>query len=117
MVKDIYASINVPKPYLSKLLQELARQGIISSTRGPKGGFYLTGENRRQPLIRIIEVIDGPIRLNSCMLSLEGCNEQRPCPLHVIMQPARAQLKRLLEQISVNDLSDDLHKEKSFLPL
>ena len=117
MVKEIYAPINVPKAYLSKLFQELARHGIISSTRGPKGGFYLTEENRQQPLIRIIEVIEGPVRLTSCMLSLEGCNEQKPCPLHAIMQPSRTKMTRMLEQLSVNDLAKDLHDERSFLPL
>ena len=40
MVKDIYKSINVPKAYLAKLLQDLSRHNIVSSTRGPKGGFF-----------------------------------------------------------------------------
>ncbi len=41
MVKDIANPINVPQAYIAKLLQELSRQNVISSTRGPKGGFYL----------------------------------------------------------------------------
>ena len=117
MVKDFYERVNVPKAYLSKILQELARQGIISSTRGPRGGFYLTPENRRQPLIRIIELIDGPGRLTSCMMSLEGCDENKPCPLHAIMQPSRTKMIRVLKQHCVEDIAEDLQNHRAFFPL
>ena len=117
MVKDFHERINVPKAYLSKLLQELSRQKLVSSTRGPRGGFYLSEDNRNQPLIRIIDIIDGPTRMKACLLSLDDCNSQKPCPLHAIMQPARTRLIQSLEQLSVDDLSKDLSNHQSFLPL
>ncbi len=117
MVKDFHEMINVPKAYLSKLLQELARQNLISSARGPKGGFYLSGEQRDLPLIRFIEVIDGHTRLTHCMLSLKDCNENNPCPLHAIFQPPRTKLIRQLEAVTVYDLAQDLKQKRSFLPL
>ena len=116
-VKDFYHRINVPRAYLSKLLQELSRQKVISSSRGPRGGFYLNEANRQQTLIRIIDHIDGPTRLHSCMLSLDDCDETKPCPLHAIMQPARTKIIHSLEQITVDDLSKDLKAYRSFLPL
>ncbi|MGB5667311.1 MAG: Rrf2 family transcriptional regulator, partial [Maribacter sp.] len=54
MVKNIAGPINVPKPYIAKLLQELSKQRIISSTRGPKGGFYLDKANRKNSIMSIV---------------------------------------------------------------
>ena len=51
MVKDMAEPINVPQAYIAKLLQELAKRKLISSTRGPKGGFYLSEEDKKGNLI------------------------------------------------------------------
>jgi len=47
MVKEIAEPINVPQAYIAKLLQKLSREGLISSARGPKGGFYLNEFDRK----------------------------------------------------------------------
>ena len=47
-IREIAEPINVPQAYIAKLLQELSRQNVISSARGPKGGFYLNEENSNQ---------------------------------------------------------------------
>ena len=117
MVKDIAGPINVPQAYIAKLLQELSRQNVISSTRGPKGGFYLTDEDKKKPLKRIIQVIDGENRLTSCLLSLENCNEEKPCPLHKMAAPLRNELLDSLENKTICDLAKDVREGKAFLPL
>jgi Rrf2 family protein len=117
MVKDIANPINVPQAYIAKLLQDLSRQNIISSTRGPKGGFYLSETNKKQPLKRIIHVIDGEKRLASCLLSLESCDDEKPCPLHKLAWPLRNQLLNNLENSTICDLARDVKDGNSFLPL
>ena len=117
MVKDIAEPINVPQAYIAKLLQELSRQKIISSTRGPKGGFYLSEDNKKQPLKKIVYVIDGEKRLTSCLLSLEHCDEDKPCPLHNMAAPLRTKLLDNLEHKTICDLAQDVRIGNSFLPL
>jgi len=117
MVKDISDPINVPQAYIAKLLQELARQNVISSVRGPKGGFYLSDDNKKQPIKKIINVIDGENRLTSCLLSLEACDEEKPCPLHKMASPLRTQLLYNLESKTICDLAKDVREGNSFLPL
>ncbi len=117
MVKDIAGPINVPQAYTAKLLQELSRQNLISSTRGPKGGFYLSEDDKKQPLEKIIHVIDGEKRLTSCLLSLEMCNEEKPCPLHKMAAPLRAKLLDSLENKTICDLAQDVRDGNSYLPL
>ena len=117
MVKDIAIPINVPQAYIAKLLQELSRQNLISSTRGPKGGFYLSEDDKKQPLKCLIKAIDGEKRLNSCLLSLENCDDEKPCPLHKLVAPLRAKLLDSLENKTICDLAKDIKEGHSFLPL
>ena len=70
--KDIGDPINVPPSYVAKLLQELARQNIVSSVKGRHGGFYLNSANRDTSLLKIVQAIDGEDKLRSCMLEFKG---------------------------------------------
>jgi Rrf2 family iron-sulfur cluster assembly transcriptional regulator len=85
MVKDIAEPINVTKDYIAKLLQQLVKRQLISSTRGLKGGFYLNENNRNATIIDIVNAIDSEDRLRSCLLSLKECNSPNPCALHLLV--------------------------------
>ncbi len=117
LAKDISVPTNIPKAYLSKILQELSRHHIVSSLRGPGGGFYLSDENRAISLLEIIRVIDGGYRLTSCMLSLKDCDEEYPCPMHDLVGGTKAQFVENLRRTTVNDLVEDIAEGRSFLPL
>ena len=117
MVKDIASPINVPQAYIAKLFQELSKANIISSTRGPKGGFYLNDENKNQPVINVLKVIDGEKRLTSCMLSLKNCDEEKPCPLHHVLSYSRGEIFKNLKTLTIKELAEDVRKGNSFLPL
>nr|MBP9601921.1 Rrf2 family transcriptional regulator [Lutibacter sp.] len=83
-VKVIAESIDVPSPFLAKLFQQLVRGKIISSAKGPNGGFYLTKKNGKKTVLDIIENIDGLNRINECFLGLSECDGANPCPVHFI---------------------------------
>ncbi|WP_299532698.1 Rrf2 family transcriptional regulator [Ulvibacterium sp.] len=117
LAKDITKPINVPRAYIAKILQELSRHQIVSSTRGPKGGFYLNEENRKTRLIDIISLIDGDNRLTSCVLSLHKCDYENPCPMHHLVDDTKASFVEKLRQTSVEDLILDIKLGKSFLPI
>lgn len=116
-VKDISKPINVPQAYVAKLLQELARANIISSLRGARGGFYLSEDNLKNTVIKIVSVIDGEKKLNACMLSLEKCDEDKPCPLHYILSPSRNNILDHLKDKTIKELALDVKTGNSFLPL
>lgn len=117
MVKDIYGRINVPQSYLAKLLQELSRHDVISSARGPHGGFYLSEENKELPLIKIVDVIDGERRLRSCVLSIEECDSENPCVLHNLVGSANSYFVNNLEETSINQLIVEVKQGNAKLPL
>ncbi len=117
MVKDIAKPINVPQAYIAKLLQELSKQKIISSTRGAHGGFYLSKTDREQSVMSIIDAIDGKEKFNSCMLSLKECDDSKPCPMHNLVYPLKEKLVQNLRKKTIEDLSDDVKSGIAFLPL
>lgn len=68
-VKEISEHINASVNHLSKVMQRLVKSGIVGSTRGPHGGFYLVKKPDKITLLDIYEIIEGEIQLHGCPLS------------------------------------------------
>lgn len=117
IVKDISKPINVPQAYIAKLLQKLVQAKIVSSVRGAKGGFYLNESNLAHSIMSIVNVIDGEEKLNSCMMSLQKCNEEKPCPLHNALSSSRNQILISLRSKSIKDVVEEVKLGNAFLPL
>jgi len=117
MAKDLSVAINVPQAYLSKLLQQLSRHHVVSSMKGPGGGFYLSAQNCESTLLTIVDIIDGDNRLISCVLSLNKCNAEHPCPMHGLVGETKTNFITNLENTKVKDLVRDIREGKSFFPL
>lgn len=115
--KVISEATDIPVAYASKLLQELSRHDVVSSAKGPHGGFYLTEENRETPLFKIVSLIDGEHRLTSCVLSLQKCDELHPCPLHEMVGQTKSNFIRSIQHTTVGKLIDDVKEGKAYLPL
>ena len=117
LVRDIYERVHVPEAYLAKLLQELSRHDIISSTRGPKGGFYLSEEDRKRTLMEIEKVIDGEKRVNSCVMGIRNCNMDNPCVLHKLVGSNKSKFIKVLENTTILDLIKGKEDVEEFFPL
>jgi Rrf2 family transcriptional regulator, iron-sulfur cluster assembly transcription factor len=81
-VDEIAGKLNIPKEFVSKILQSLTESGIILSRKGKSGGFALAKDPKRIRLIDIVTAIDGLSMFNSCVLGFPNCNPDNPCPLH-----------------------------------
>jgi Rrf2 family protein len=117
MVRDIFEMIHVPEAYLAKLLQELSRHNIISSTRGPKGGFYLSDEDRKRTLMDIVRVIDGEKRIKSCVLGIKDCDMDNPCVLHKLVGANKAKFIKVLQNTTILDLVEGKQDLEEFFPI
>ncbi|MBT8325988.1 MAG: Rrf2 family transcriptional regulator [Bacteroidia bacterium] len=117
MIKDLAKPINVPRHYLAKLLQDLSKKHLVSSIKGPKGGFYLSAKNRKEKVIDIINAVDGEERMKACLLSLEGCNANNPCSLHHLIYDERQAILKNLNKTSLDHLAEHIKSGKSILPL
>lgn len=115
-LRDIAEAIESPIAYTSKILQRLSKSNIITSEKGPTGGFSIDkGELEKIKLSSIVYAIDGDNIYKGCGLGLKNCNADKPCPVHHRFIVIRDELKNMLETTSLKSLAIDLEKGLSFL--
>ena len=103
-VVEMATKLNIPQPFLSKILQQLAKSNVISSTKGRGGGFYLSKENLKRPLIDVVVCIEGHNVFSQCMLGLPECSDENPCILHTYYKEFRKSLEKSVCNESIDDL-------------
>ena len=103
-VKKIAESLGFPESYLGKILQDLSRRHIISSVKGPNGGFFIDQDALNIPLLQIIETIDGLDFFKTCGLGLHECSDDKPCPIHDDYRPYRDGLYNMFSSKTIKDL-------------
>lgn len=103
-VKEIATEIESPEPFTAKILQQLARQKIISSIKGPNGGFFIEKNKKPVTIFQIVDAIEGPDFFDRCILGLKNCTEKKPCPLHNHFIQYRKEIKTLFKTKTVHDL-------------
>ncbi len=116
-VHEIAESEDLPAPFLAKLLQQLARTGILTSVKGPKGGFGLARRPGEISLIEIVSAVDGTESFNRCAVGLAECSDTAPCPLHDTWKPLRTQITDYLTEQTLADLATALARKKQLISL
>ena len=82
MAKDIASNEKIPSHFLAKLLQQLARKGLLKSQKGPSGGFCLLWKAKDVRLIDIVDAVDGLDHYAKCIVGFPECNDGMGCPMH-----------------------------------
>ena len=90
------AAIECPEQFLSKILQSLAKAGLVASHRGNTGGFELPDAQRNASLLDVVEAVEGPLRLNFCLTGEHACARQRGCAAHDAWSEAQQALASVL---------------------
>ncbi len=107
---EIARAINAPANYLGKLLQTLARQGILISQKGLGGGFKLARDPREISIYDVVEPIDDVSRFSGCFLGRQRCSGDNPCPLHKRWGQVREGYMAMLHEFTLADLAAHAHK-------
>jgi Rrf2 family iron-sulfur cluster assembly transcriptional regulator len=108
-IRKISGELHIPSPFLAKILQLLAKHKLLSSTKGPNGGFALGKDARKITLYEIVTVIDGNDIFDKCLISLRTCHEEgMPCPVHDKYEPIRMEIKKLFQQQDIDDLAKNI---------
>ncbi|MCG8326858.1 MAG: Rrf2 family transcriptional regulator [Chitinophagales bacterium] len=113
--KEIALELEVPQHFLAKILQQLSKNNLISSVKGPSGGFFLSKKNKEATLEEVIKCIDGPDVFTSCILGLPVCSAETPCPLHVQAYAHREGLNHQLRNQAIGDLAKQIEKDSLIL--
>lgn len=115
-IRDIAAESDSPMAFTAKIMQQLAKGGILYSVQGKHGGFEMSKEQMQTTrLSRIVSLIDGDKVFTGCGLGLKACNALKPCPLHNQFVVVRNELQQMLENTTILDLTLDLNNGQTFL--
>jgi Rrf2 family protein len=115
--KKIADELEIPLSFIAKLLQQLVKSNVISSAKGPKGGFYMTKENLGKNINAILNVIENENIFEGCFLGLPRCSDENPCPIHHIVAPFKEALWHKFEHQTIADFASEVKQNGSYLSL
>ena len=104
-VDDLSSRLGVPRNYLSKILHSLARNRVLSSTRGPGGGFELGVAPEDLTLASVVGHFDDLANGSGCLLGRERCSDEDPCAAHERWKAASSAVAEFLNDTTIADLS------------
>jgi Rrf2 family protein len=94
----------IPPSFLAKIISQLSIAGLIHTSRGARGGVSLARPTEEISLLDVVEAIDGPILLNECTHSKDGCPFGEECPIQPIWCNAQEELVNKLKSTKFADL-------------
>lgn len=97
-------SLGLPQNYLSKTLHQLARAGLLESTRGKSGGFRLARPPERITLLEVVGLFDDISARRSCLLGRPQCSDTNPCPLHHKWKAASERNATFFRETTIGEL-------------
>jgi Rrf2 family protein len=115
--KEIAEALETPQPFLAKLLQKLSKNNLVSSVKGPNGGFYLKKENTTKTIWDIILCIDGSQKFDSCFMGLATCGDENPCPVHFTVAPFKKKLLQDFKEKSIAQFTEEIVLKGRYLSL
>lgn len=113
-LKEISREIDIPERFTANILQDLSRRKVISSAKGPQGGFYIPDPSAVS-LMDIVTAIEGTQQFERCGLGISECDARHPCPLHNQFIKIRTQTVSMLSQTTLEKMSRELARGKVFL--
>jgi Rrf2 family transcriptional regulator, iron-sulfur cluster assembly transcription factor len=112
---EIAGKLNIPKEFVSKILQSLTESGIVDSKKGKAGGFFLAKHSSKIRLIDIVAAIDGLEMFNSCVLGFPNCSPENPCPLHSKWGELRTMTYNMLTDETIDQFKEKTLRKVSSL--
>jgi Rrf2 family transcriptional regulator, iron-sulfur cluster assembly transcription factor len=103
-IDEMANRLSVPRHFMGKIMNKVAKKGILNSTKGPNGGFALNGNTLNTSLLTLVEAMDGLEQFDECVLRLRKCDALHPCPLHAHVRAYKNDLVKIFEQTNINSL-------------
>lgn len=100
----------VPPSFLAKIISQLSVAGILQTSRGARGGVSLARKPSEISLLEVVEIIDGPVSMNACVVDPGVCDRSEDCPIHEIWCQAQ---QRLVKELSETTFAAILERRSS----
>lgn len=111
--QEIAGRQSIPSPFLAKIVSQLSLAGLVTTYRGAGGGVALARSPSEISLLQVIEALEGPVRLNRCVVEPESCPQNEHCPVHDVWSRAQADITGLLQVTTFDRLVDAAHQKNA----
>ncbi len=113
-IRELTEKLEIPYHFVSKILQDLTKKGLLISHKGPAGGFGLKKSANEITILQIIEAIDGLSFMNNCVLGFPECSNDKPCAVHKKWGEIREVIHQMLASNSILKMAEDTKKPQYF---
>ena len=114
-VKEISVEIEAPTAFTAKILRALNKYKIVTSLKGPYGGFYCEKYQLDLPVVEVVNAMDGLSVFKECIMGLHQCSDAHPCPMHFKYAKTRNTMLKSFEETSIGSLAEDLSKGTAYI--
>ncbi|MBT4809911.1 MAG: Rrf2 family transcriptional regulator [Candidatus Marinimicrobia bacterium] len=116
MISKIAESYGIPYQFLAKIVQTLVKHRLVKATRGRNGGVNLGRPANEIYLSEIVQAIDGlPPEKEQCVIGLNLCSDETPCPLHDQWKPIRGKIRHMLASEPLDDLANRVIEKRKLM--
>ena len=105
--REIAARYNIPVELMAKVLQRLARRGLLASHHGKRGGYDLARPASRISVADVIQAVDGPVAVTACSDIDESCEQYSTCNVRDPLWRLKDRIVRTLAEFSIDELARD----------
>lgn len=109
-IKELARRLDIPYHFLGKILQRLAGTGLLTSLKGPTGGFALGRKAKDITLFDIVEAIDGSGFTKNCVMGFPECSGANPCSVHAAWGRMRDEIYQMLVNKNIAEMAKDMKK-------
>jgi len=105
--KDVADSYGIPQEALAKILQRLAKAGLLHSQHGINGGYTLARAPQMISAFEVIRAIDGPLFITSCITVRGNCDQSDRCNIREPLRKVNSSIEQVLREIKISDMKDE----------
>ena len=105
--KDVAEAYGIPQEVLAKILQRLAKVGLIRSQHGMNGGYTLARDARMISAFEVIKAIDGPLFITSCVTVRGECDQSNRCTIREPLRKVNESIEQVLKSIMLSQMKEE----------
>jgi FeS assembly SUF system regulator len=104
---DIAEVYGISTPLMAKVLQKLAKQGLVAARHGSSGGYVLARHPSKITALEAISAIDGPLFITSCVTHRGECYQTNTCTIREPLRRVNESILEVLNKVTISQMADD----------
>jgi Rrf2 family protein len=104
---DIAEAYGISAPLLAKVLQRLAKNGLVTARHGSTGGYQLARNPKEISALDVINAVDGPVVITSCVTNHGNCDQSLKCTIREPLRRVNDSIAQVLRSVTISQMTED----------